>query len=328
LLAAAGAWLVLAPTVLAPYPLIVWCHMLVFAMACMALNLLLGMAGSLSLGHAVYFGGAAYAGMFLCRFGGVRSFELYLATAVAAGAVLGAVLGLLSIRAWKIHFAILTLGFSMLVYSVFIDGAIFRLAGPEAWELYLENGPSMYLPRLRILGVHYAAPDFIPVFYRAIALAFVAMLAALWRIATSPFGLALRAIRDNAERAAFVGIRVQRYRWAALTLSGMFMGLAGGLYGQLDRQITLDQLDWTFSVQLVVATVLGGTRRFLGPVAGAFAFVGLKEFAGRWPFGYHFVLGALLVTITIAAPQGIVGTLAEWGARARRGFEAWSGKRA
>ena len=118
------------------------------------------------------------------------------------------------------------------------------------------------------------------------------------------------AIRDNETRAAFIGIPVRQYRWYAFIISGFFMGLAGGLYGQLARQITPDQLYWLFSAQLVLATVLGGTRHFLGPVLGAFAFVGLDEIASRWVVGRYMAFGVLLIVVVLAFPRGIAGGFA------------------
>ena len=134
-------------------------------------------------------------------------------------------------------------------------------------------------------GSRIRSGEFIPAFYNVIVVAFITSIVMLWRISRSPFGLALKAIRENETRAAHIGIPVRQYRWYAFILSGVFMGVAGGLYGQLARQITPEQLHWLFSAQLVLATVLGGTRQFLGPVLGAFAFIGLDEVASHWTVG-------------------------------------------
>jgi Branched-chain amino acid transport system / permease component len=107
--------------------------------------------------------------------------------------------------------------------------------------------------------------------------AFFLALGALWRVSRSPFGMALRAIRDNDVRAAFVGIPVRAYRWRAFVLSGAITGLAGGLYGQLDRQVTPEQLGWLFSAKLVVATIIGGTQWFLGAGRGRRRLRGLQH---------------------------------------------------
>jgi branched-chain amino acid transport system permease protein len=209
----------------------------------------------------------------------------------------------------------------MVVYSLVIDGAVFQLLGGIGWALYLLGEGSMYIPRLTILGTEISAGAFIAVFYHIIVLAFIASALALWRISASPFGQALRAIRDNELRAAYIGIPVWQYRWRAFVISGIFMGLAGGLYGQLARQITPDQLHWLFSAKLILAIVLGGSRHFLGPVLGAFLFVLLDELATPWGVGRSMMFGALLIIVVFAFPRGIAGgfVLAVQAAKKRLG---------
>jgi branched-chain amino acid transport system permease protein len=150
---------------------------------------------------------------------------------------------------------------------------------------------------------------------------FLLSLGVLWRISHSPFGMALRAIRDNDVRAAFVGIPVRRYRWGAFVISGAITGLAGALYGQLDRQITPEQLHWLFSAELVVATIIGGTRWFLGPVLGGAAFVGLEHVANRFALSHGLILGVLVIVVVFACPGGIAEATARllgWTARPER----------
>jgi branched-chain amino acid transport system permease protein len=307
-LAAAAALLAAAPWVLRPYPLVIWSHMLVTAIACLGLNLLFGTAGSLSLGHAMFFSGAAYGGGFLVRFYKVESLEIYLAAGLVSATLLAAAVGAVSVRATKIQFAFFTLACSMAVHSAFLTGAVFRLFGEVGWNLYLEEEGGLYLPRLTLLGRQLPpAGEFVPHYYPVVALGFLVALGALWRIGRSPFGQALRAIRDNEVRAAFIGISVRRYRWAAFTLSGLFVGLGGGLYAQLSRQITTEQLHWMFSAQLILAIVIGGSRYFLGPVAGAFAFVAIDELATRITAGRSFIFGALLIAVVLLFPRGIAG---------------------
>jgi branched-chain amino acid transport system permease protein len=307
---AVGVALLAMPYLLAAYPLTILSHMLVMSIACLGLNVLYGTAGSLSLGHAMFFGVAAYAGAFLYRFSTVESLELYLLSGVICSTLLAAAIGFVCVRTTRIFFAILTLALSMMVYSLFINGAIFRLFSGLGWALYLLGGGAMFLPRLTILGAVFAPHAFAVALYYAIAAAFLATALILWRIGGSPFGQALRAIRENDTRAAFVGIPVWQYRWSAFVLSGFFVGLAGALYGLLARQITPEQLHWLFSGQLVFATVLGGTRHFLGPVLGALVFVWLDEVASRWVVGRYATFGALLIIVVFAFPRGIAGGLA------------------
>ncbi|MDP6573243.1 MAG: branched-chain amino acid ABC transporter permease [Rhodospirillales bacterium] len=296
------------PGVLEPYPLIVLCYALVYSIACLSLNILFGTTGLLSLGHAVYFGAGAYTGAFLHTLVGMDSLEIYLLSGIVCATALAAVLGYFCVQASRMHFAILTLAFTQIVNASFVGGSFFRLFGSEGWFLYMLAGGSMYIPRLTMLGIEYEPSEFIAAFYNYIAGGFLVTVFVLRRIDLSPFGKALRAIRDNEIRAESIGIPVRRYRWLAFVISGLFMGLAGALYGQLNRQITPEQLGWLFSAILVLATVLGGVRQFAGPVIGAFAYAALDEFALHWAGTRNMVMGILLIAVVCIFPMGIAGT--------------------
>lgn len=311
LCAGAGAVALLSmPFVLPAYPLIILSDLLVFAIACMGMSLAFGMAGLLSFGHATFFGISAYVGAFLVRFTPVGSFEIYFIVGLSFAVSMAAVVGFICVRATRIFFTILTLAFCQIVYSLFVNGAAFDLFGGEGRAIYMVTEGSMYLPRLSLAGRQFGPHDFIPAFYNVIVAGFVVSALLLWRIGRSPFGNSLRAIRDNATRAVFIGIPVRQYRWYAFMLAGLFTGLAGSLYGQLTRQITPEQLDWVFSAKLVLAIVIGGVRHFLGPILGAAVLVGLEEAARRWPLYDDMILGALLIAVVFAFPRGIAGMLA------------------
>jgi branched-chain amino acid transport system permease protein len=300
------------PALLPPYPLIELCYALVFGIACLGLNLLFGTTGLLSLGHAAYFGLGAYAGAFLFNVGELQSLEAYLLLGVVTAVVAAALAGALCVRATRMHFTILTLAVTQLVQALFVTGAVYRPLGEYGKGLFYVGYGGLYIPRFTILGMAPAPERFIPAFYYVILLAFFAAVGALWRVSRSPFGMALRAIRDNDVRAAFVGIPVRVYRWRAFVLSGAITGLAGALYGQLDRQVTPEQLGWLFSAKLVVATIIGGTRWFLGPVIGGALFVAFEHVATRFALSHGLVLGGLLILVVFACPGGI----AEAAARA------------
>lgn len=322
----AAALLLALPVVLAPYALIVLSYGLVLAIACLAVNLLLGTTGLLSLGHGAYFGVGAYAGGFLFAFGDLQSLEAYLLLGVLASTLLAAAFGAVCVRATRIHFTILTLALAQVVHSLFIAGVVFRLAGGDGHGLFLLGGGGMYIPRFTILATEIAPERFIPALYYVIIGALFGSTFVLWRILRSPFGMALRAIRDNDMRAAFVGIPVRRYRWYAFVISGLLTGLAGGLFGQLDRQVTPEQLHWLFSAKLVVATVLGGTGYFLGPVIGALTFAALQELSRPFALQHGFVLGILLIVVVLAFPGGAAGGLAlgaRWLLRGPTSLPSW-----
>jgi len=300
---------VLVPAAIPHYYLLVLESALALSIACLAVNLLLGYTGVLSLGHAAYFGIGAYAGGFLFTFGDVTSLEAYLVAGLVVSAALAALGGALCVRATRIQFTILTLAFSQTVHALFVSGAAFRPFGEYGKGFFLIGDGGLYLPRFTMAGREVSPDRFEAVFYYVVLAAFLGSMVILSRIVRSPFGVALRAIRDNVTRAEFVGIRVRHFRWCAFVLSGVFTGLAGALGGQVDRQVTPHQLDWLLSAHLVMATVLGGTRHFLGPVLGAFALVGLKEIALRFALYHGLTFGVLLVVVVFAFPDGLMGTV-------------------
>ena len=323
LLGAGLAALALAPmpALLPPYQLIELCYALIVGIACLGLNLVYGTTGLLSLGHAAYFGLGAYAGAFVFNVADLQSLEAYLLLGVITATLAAAVAGAGCVRATRIHFTILTLAFGQLVQALFVTGAVYRPLGDYGKGLFYVGYGGLYIPRFTILGMAPAPERFIATFYYVILVAFFVALGVLWRVSRSPFGMALRAIRDNDVRAAFVGIAVRAYRWRAFVLSGAITGLAGALYGQLDRQVTPEQLSWFFSAKLVVATIIGGTQWFLGPVVGGAIFVALQHIANRFALSHGLILGVLVIAVVFACPGGIADATARvlgWTARSAR----------
>jgi branched-chain amino acid transport system permease protein len=155
-------------------------------------------------------------------------------------------------------------------------------------------------------------------YYYYVLAIFVVATVIMWVIVHSPFGKALQAIRDNEVRALFVGVRVQRYRWVAFVISGLFTGLAGILWVPLNGLTTPDILYWPFSGEIVFMTVLGGFRTFSGPIVGAIAFNYLKVYAVASSQYWQMVLGVVLVILVLVLPTGIVGTLARLAGKLRR----------
>jgi branched-chain amino acid transport system permease protein len=319
---AAGVVILLAPLVLSPYARLVTSYALALAIAAMAVNLLLGQTGLLSLGHAAYFGAGAYAGGMLYALAPLTALEYYLLAGVATATALAALFGAICVQATRIHFTILTLAFTQVVHALFVSGLAFRPFGGFGSGLFLLGGGGLYLPRFTMAGVELEGDAFMVALYYVIAAAFFVSIGLLWRIQHSPFGLALRAIRDDEVRAAMIGIRVRRCRWVAFVVSGIFTGLAGGLWGQLSRQVTPQQLHWLFSAEIVLAVVLGGMRRFWGPVLGAFALVAFQELAQRGVAARGSILGGLLIGVVLACPGGIAEGLEALATRLRR---TWRG---
>lgn len=301
--AVVAALLLALPYVAAPYQAILVAYGLVMGIAAIGFNLLLGYAGLLSFGHAAFFGVGAYAVAMMHKYWGTTSMEAALAGGLLASAAVAAVFGVVCVRYTRIFFSILALALSQVLWSLafkffWITGGTDGLRVPTPVLLGGLLGPPE--DKIGYLSHRY---------YYYILAVFVAATALMWVIVQSPFGKALQATRDNETRAEFVGIRVRRYRWLAFLISGAFTGLAGALWAPLNGLVTPDILYWPFSGEIVFLAVLGGFRTFWGPIVGAIVFNYLKTYAIGYTVYWQFLLGAVLIVLVLALPDGIVGTL-------------------
>jgi branched-chain amino acid transport system permease protein len=298
--------LAVLPAVIPPYQTVLLSYGLVFAIAALGFNLLLGYTGLLSFGHSAYFGMGAYAVAMMVKYFNVGSMELLVVAGVVAAAAVAALFGFFCVRYTRIFFGILTLALSQVLWSLafkffWVTGGTDGLRVPT--PSLLGGTAALALGRaedkLSFLAYRY--------YYYVLAL-FVLGVAVMWLIVHSPFGKALQAIRDNETRAEFVGIQVRRYRWLAFLVSGAYTGLAGALWVPLNGLTTPDILHWTFSGKIVFFTVLGGFQTFVGPIVGAIVFNYLETYAVGHTVYWQMVLGIVLVVLVLALPAGIVGT--------------------
>ena len=297
------AALIALPFVVPPYQTVLLTYGLVFAIAALGFNLLLGYTGLLSFGHSAYFGMGAYAVAFIVKYAKLESMEAFLLGGVLASGAVAAVFGVLCVRYTKIFFGILTLALSQVLWS---------LAFKFFWVTGGSDGLRVPTPTLLGGAVRAGSDKFEFLshrYYFYVLAVFVVAVALMWVIVHSPFGKALQAIRDNETRAEFVGVQVRHYRWVAFLISGMFTGLAGALWVPLNGLTTPDILHWTFSGKIVFFTVLGGFQTFFGPIVGAVIFNYLETYAVGHTVYWQMVLGIVLVTLVLVLPAGIVGTV-------------------
>ena len=297
------AALIALPFVVPPYQTVLLTYGLVFAIAALGFNLLLGYTGLLSFGHSAYFGMGAYAVAFIVKYAKLESMEAFLLGGVLASGAVAAVFGVLCVRYTKIFFGILTLALSQVLWS---------LAFKFFWVTGGSDGLRVPTPTLLGGAVRAGSDKFEFLshrYYFYVLAVFVVAVALMWVIVHSPFGKALQAIRDNETRAEFVGVQVWHYRWVAFLISGMFTGLAGALWVPLNGLTTPDILHWTFSGKIVFFTVLGGFQIFFGPIVGAVIFNYLETYAVGHTVYWQMVLGIVLVALVLVLPAGIVGTV-------------------
>ena len=298
--------LVILPFVVPPYQTVLLSYGLVFAIAALGFNLLLGYTGLLSFGHSAYFGVGAYAVAFVVKYLKIDSMEVLLLAGILGSALVAAVFGLLCVRYTKIFFGILTLALSQVLWSLafkffWVTGGSdgLRVPTPTLLAGTVKIGATTGQDKLDFLSHRY---------YFYVLVIFVICVVLMWVIVHSPFGKALQAVRDNETRAEFVGVQVWHYRWVAFLISGVYTGLAGALWVPLNGLTTPDILHWTFSGKIVFFTVLGGFQTFFGPIIGAVIYNYLETYAVGHTVYWQMVLGIVLVVLVLALPAGIVGT--------------------
>ena len=298
--------LVILPFVVPPYQTVLLSYGLIFAIAALGFNLLLGYTGLLSFGHSAYFGVGAYAVAFVVKYLKIDSMEVLLLAGILGSALVAALFGLLCVRYTKIFFGILTLALSQVLWSLafkffWVTGGSdgLRVPTPTLLGGTVKIGATAGQDKLDFLSHRY---------YFYVLAIFVICVVLMWVIVHSPFGKALQAVRDNETRAEFVGVQVWHYRWVAFLISGIYTGLAGALWVPLNGLTTPDILHWTFSGKIVFFTVLGGFQTFFGPIVGAGIYNYLETYAVGHTVYWQMVLGIVLVVLVLALPAGIVGT--------------------
>jgi branched-chain amino acid transport system permease protein len=285
-------------------------EIVILALFAVSLNLLLGYTGLVSFGHAAYFGIGAYTCAILMKTHGVP-FPLAFAAAGAMAAAFAVVFGFFCVRSTRIYFAMLTLAFAQIVWAV-----CFKWNSVTGGEQGLSNVPYpdlSFLAALPVLGSLRTADHYFLLVMLVAGVCFFV----LHRIVRSPFGRILTAIRENPERAQFVGINVRAYQVAAFAIAGAFAGFAGALFGIFNRGVFPDFAYWSKSAEVLIMAILGGIGSFWGPAIGAAALTLLNHqissFTQYWPL----VLGVVLIVLLFAFPGGVTGTLAALRARLR-----------
>jgi len=279
------------------------------SLVAVAFNLLLGTTGLLSFGQAAFYGVGAYTVGLLATKAGVSTLPALLLAPVFAAAV-AALIGFFCVRLSGVHFAMLTLAFGQLVFTI-----AFKWYGFTGGDNGIQGIPVRPLPG----GVEIGSTQ--AMYYFALVVVGVSV-EILRRIRSSPFGSTLKAIRENTQRAAYLGVNVKLYQWAAFVIAGAFTGLAGGLYALMEKSITPDIIHWTKSGEPVFMTIIGGIYTFAGPMVGAVVFTVLNSYLVAWTEKWALVLGIILLVMVLLLPGGVVGFVNE-KARAAFGKRGW-----
>lgn len=301
LLALLPVWVAWAHT---PFYLDLASRLMILAIAAVSLNLILGHGGMISFGHAAYLGIGAYC-VGIPAYYGIYDGYLQFLLAIACSAAFALVTGLICLRTRGVYFIMITMAFSQMVFFAFVsieeyggdDGLVIDMRSRFAGLGDIENATALYY--------------FI----------FASLLASLYlvhRIMRSRFGMVIEGIRGNERRMQAIGYNTFRYRLACYVIAGALCGYAGALLGNFTNFISPEMMDWTASGELIFMVVLGGTGSLTGSVLGAAAFVLLEEWLSAFTIYWHFLFGALLVTVVLFARNGIAGMIDRLGRQAWR----------
>ncbi|MEO8740245.1 MAG: branched-chain amino acid ABC transporter ATP-binding protein/permease [Casimicrobiaceae bacterium] len=266
----------------------------IFAVACMALNLLVGRTGLVSFGHGAWFGLGAYAAALAQRHWFAGSMLWPALFALGFLLVATTLIGFLVLRRRGVYFSLLTMAFAALTYAI-----AFRWTGFTGGENGLGG-----ITRATWFGVDFETPW---AYYVLVATFGVATVYALARFRASPIGTVLLAIRENEQRAQFVGYATQGYRQIAYVLSATLTGIAGVLFAFHHRFASADPTGVSFSGELLAMVIIGGMKSLLGPTLGALFYILFREYLSIWTPNWLLYFGLLFVAFVVFSPTGLVG---------------------
>jgi branched-chain amino acid transport system permease protein len=294
----AGAGAMAMAAVVAPflssYPLTLLTQVAIMAVLAMSLDVLLGYTGLPSLGHAAYFGVAAYAVGILST-ERQAGFVTCLAVALLLAGLTAALFGLVAIRATGTYFLMITLALGMVVW-----GLAFRWVSMTKGD----NGIAG-VPRPEA-GLPWSLGDPLPFFYFALAAAALAWIA-LGILARSPFGLTLKGIRESESRMRALGYNVWLHKYLAFVISGVFAGFSGVFWAYYNGFVSPVDVQLVTSVETLLMVALGGPGTLAGPALGAAVIVFLKNFVSVYTKRWLLILGAVYIGVILFAPRGVLG---------------------
>ena len=282
------AVLALLPLVGSSFALVLITDVVIFALFAASLHFILGLGGLVSFGHAAFFGGGAYAAALLSHYASVpMELALFLAPTIAG--FLAVIIGWFCIRLTGVYFAMLTLAFSQLLWSVVFQWGEFT-GGDDGlvgiWPSDWASETAIYYYITLVLGV--------------------GGIILLRHVTHSPFGYALRASRDSARQAEATGIDTKMVQWGAFAFAGAMGGLAGVLFVYSKGSIFPTELEIAKSFDAIIVVFLGGVKTLSGAVVGATSLELIRDFLTRFEY-WRLTLGLLIIFVVILAPDGIVG---------------------
>lgn len=288
--------LLMLPVLISEYRMNLAITIMIYSVFALSYNLLFGQGGLLSFGHAAYFGFGAYACVIL-----VKHLSLPLPLAIVLGGVAGCLLGFLFgifvVRMRGVSFALLTLAFNQLIYVT-----------AEKWRAVTggEDGLAFVRPSFHMAGFKidlYATINW----YYFVLLVSLLCVGFLWYLTFTPLGRLNFCMRENEERAKFVGYNTYTARLAIYVISGFFAGIAGAMASSFQEFVSTTYINLDKATDVLMMTFIGGGGTFLGPIIGAFALTLINDLLSTWMERWAIVQGILFILLVLYAPNGLSG---------------------
>ena len=275
-------------------------RILIFALAATSLNLILGFGGLVSFGHAAFVGLGAYTVAVLMQSEVVSAWLAWPAAMAVAG-LAALLIGAISLRTQGVYFIMITLAFAQMLYYLTVS---YKPYGGD---------DGLSLPGRSVLGAGLELADERTFYWVTLAVAGLAFVG-VWRLLNARFGHVLQAVRENGLRAEAIGLAVFRYRLVAFVIAGALAGLAGALMANQSGFVSPALMQWNQSGLLMVMVILGGVGHLWGGFIGAVVFLVLEEVLSHHTIHWQFFLGAILLAVVLAAPNGLLSLWRRKGA--------------
>lgn len=309
-----GALLVLlaAPKLLPVYQLRLVTEAIIFALYAVSYNLLLGYAGLLSFGHAMFFGVGAFATAVALNHIAGLSLLSAMGLALLATLLVGLIVGFLLLRVKGTPFSLLTLAFNALFLAIGVK-----------WHTVTggDDGLSLTAPKLH-LGLGVLDPSNGPDIYYLTLIILGGALLFCWRFTRTAMGHSVLLLRENEERMRFLGYNTNVTRLILFVFTGVLAGLAGSFYTLLNAFVSLDAVSIDMTTKVLLMTYLGGTAAFLGPVLGAFFYTYVQDYLSNLTDNWPLIMGLIFIVMVLFAPGGLSGLGKDLAARLKRATTA------
>jgi branched-chain amino acid transport system permease protein len=280
-----------------PFYLDLFTRIIIFAIAALSLDLILGYGSMLSFGHAVYLGIGSYAVGILAHYG-VADGYIQFAVAIGASALVALFIGAVSLRTGGVYFIMITLAFAQMVYFLGVSLSPFGgddgmdIPGPSSFGAFLDLGNSTEL-------------------YYFVFAVLVIFLWVGFHLVESRFGMVIRGAKSNEQRMMAIGYHTFRYRLTAFVISGAMCGVAGALLANLTQFVSPSIMHWTRSGEIMVMVILGGMGTLFGPVLGSVVYLILDNMLSGFTVHWQAIFGPFLVLVVLFAKRGLFGLVPE-----------------